>query len=236
MRTLDLRRVLTETFIVVAGILIAFALDSGWDRAQDRSWERAQLSSLRTELEANLEHSVRVGGAHLRTRESLERMRDWSRESMEGDERSFPTSDAIAVITWRTSEFSLGVLDALRSSGNLGRLRSSDLRSGLTSWLRLLDDVAEKESLARDFVESVVTPTLSGQGFIGDIYDIRPPWGAGESVTPITVRASPMLSDLLAARVAHERMASVAQDDLAEETRRLLDLIVAELPAGGDAQ
>lgn len=221
-------RLLGEGVVIVGSILLAFSLDSGWDRLQEREWERSQLASLRSELEENLaqaEGSIRIHGAAVR---QLAGLRDWSLRSPAGHREALPARGVNALFAWRTTEFSLGALDALVSSGDLGRIRSEEIRRGLTTWRRQLLDALEKETLALQFAEMVLMPALAGQGFVGEATLLRPPtWRPAEDAR-IIVRASPEFSDLVAARMAHERLAIQDLEELAVETRRLLDLLAAE--------
>ena len=94
---------------------------------------------------------------------------------------------------------------------------------------RELGDALEKESLALEFAEMVLMPALAGQGFAGEATLVRPPaWSPPEDAR-ITVRASPEFSDLVASRIVHERLAIQDLEQLAAETRRMLDLAIANL-------
>ena len=46
-------RVFVEGAVIVASILLAFALDAWWDRRGERVWERAQLEALHGEFTEN---------------------------------------------------------------------------------------------------------------------------------------------------------------------------------------
>lgn len=220
-------RVVVEGGVIVGSILLAFGIDAAWAERGESRWEVEQLALLEREFESNLEHSSRVGLVHANTAEALTEIRDWARAVPAGTRRGFPATQTRLLIQWRTSEFSLGALEALVSSGDLGRLGSSELQLELVNWRTGLDDVREKESLAQVFVEQVITPTLLGAGFLGEAYDSRAPFAQppAEEREDVILVASPELVDLLSARIAHVRLAAVSQTNLVEVATRVLALL-----------
>jgi hypothetical protein len=226
-RSIPWPRILAEGVAIVVSILLAFGIQAWWDERGESVWEAAQLQVLRSEFEANLDHSEQVEGNHSTSADRLAQIRDWADSGQEGSTQPFPANVANHLIAWRTAEFSLGALEALISSGDLGRLESSELRRQLLRWRTRLDDVTEKEVLAQTFVEEVITPSLLGQGFIGDTYDARPPYAdpPARLREDIALVASPELVDLVSARIGHLRMAAIAHTILADETRQLLALL-----------
>lgn len=222
-------RLLVEGVVIVGSILLAFALDSGWDRLQEREWERSQLATLRLELEENLTQAETSIEIHTSLERQMDQLREWSLAGPAGHREALPAGSVSSLLAWRTTEFSLGALDALVTSGDLGRIRSADIRRALTMWRRQLLDTLEKETLALEFAEMVLMPALAGQGFVGEASLSRPPFWSPAEGDLVTVQASVELSDLLAARIAHERMAVRDLEELAEETRRMLELVDAEL-------
>ena len=222
-------RMLGEGAVIVSSILLAFALDSGWDRRQEREWEQAQLATLRAELEENLRQAEQSVEIHATLGQGLDELRAWSLANPPGHGEMLPATTLTTLFSWRTTEFSLGALDALVSSGDLGRIRSEEIRRALTMWRRQLLDALEKETLALQFAEMVVMPALAGEGFAGEAALIRlPVWAPGEDAR-VLVRASPEFSDLLAARISHERLAGQDLEMLADETRRMLELLESEM-------
>lgn len=220
---------LGEGVVIVGSILLAFALDSGWARVQEREWERSQLSILRTDLEENLRLAEGAIQIHGRMERALVGLREWSLVSPPGHEEALPAREVTTLFSWRTTEFSLGALDALVSSGDLGRIRSEEIRRALTMWRRELGDAREKETLALEFVEMMLIPALAGQGFVGEATLLRPPAWIPTEDARITVRASPEFSDLVASRIVHERLAIQDLEQLAVQTRRMLELLNAEM-------
>ena len=231
----SLARGIAEVVIVVLGILIAFGLDSWWDARKAAAWERVELQSLREEFTANVEHIGNVLGAHEKTVAGVESIFEFA-AGTPGATSVFPDTVLTLMITWRTSEIATGTLDALLASGDLGKLRNPELRrdlAGLKAWVL---DAQEKEVLARDFIEFVITPALLGQELLAPAYAARPPWGSAFPSRSVELDASAELRDLAAARLAHLNLAIVSQVRLQDALREILTLLDEELaPAAAPA-
>ena len=91
---------------------------------------------------------------------------DFLNHASPGEDHVFADTVLAALIAWRTSDISNGTLDALLASGRLADIRDDRLRSALAGWPTVWEDAQEDESLARDFVETVLTPALLGQGVL----------------------------------------------------------------------
>ena len=58
------KRVFVEAAAIVAGILLAFAIDAGWDERNEREEEKEILQSLVVEFEANRDEADSVLRVH----------------------------------------------------------------------------------------------------------------------------------------------------------------------------
>ena len=131
-----------ESFVIVGSILLAFAIDAWWDSRSDRIRERALLSSIKTDMEANSLHTNRL----------LER----------GSIRDTELTNFIA-----SSEQDLGMIRQLNGlanytpfdsailSGDLSLIQNSELRSKIGEWSRLSEDSAEMIPQLADLINSV---------------------------------------------------------------------------------
>jgi hypothetical protein len=216
-----------EVAIVVLSILIAFGLDSWWDTRTAARWERIELESLRDEFAANLEHLAQVIRTHEESVVAVEAIRDFAADGSSDSTVLFPDSVLAFLIEWRTSEITMGTLDALLASGDLGELRSPELRRRLAGWKALVLDAQEKEILARDFIEFVLTPALVGNSVLTPAYAARRPYGR-PSVS-VNVEPSAELRDLSSARLAHLRLAIVSQTRVRAEVINILTVLEEEL-------
>ena len=220
-----------EIFIVVVGILIAFGLDSWWDSNKQLVWEHSQLELLRDEAQSNIEHIQSVIEAHKRTAVDMEIILAVATHEPSGAVSKLKNGVITSLIQWRTSELSMGALDALLASGELGEISNLELRTSLTAWKATALDAQEKENLARDFVEYVITPALSDEGYIAPAYAARPPYGNSDKLErrDVEIRSSPELRNLSAARLGHIRMAIHSQNNSLEALQEVLVMIDSEL-------
>jgi len=231
LRSIELSRAGAEIVIVVVGILIAFGLDSWWDSRKQVEWEYGQLELLRDEAQSNIEHIESVIEAHERTVADVGVILGFATQEPFGELAEFKNGVVSSLIQWRTSELSMGALDALLASGELGKLKNPELRASLAAWKSIALDAQEKENLARDFVEYVLTPALSDEEFIAPAYEARPPYGNTSELLKrsIVVGSSAKLRSLSAARLGHIRMAIYSQNRALEAIQEILLLIDSEL-------
>ena len=230
---LGMGRAAAEVIIVVAGILIAFALDASWERWASARWEQTQLQALEVELSDNLTRLDEIISAHDRTASALRAILDFATQEPVGSRRTFPDSVVTALVSWRTSDIYSGTLSALLSSGELGDLGSPALRERLALWPAIVNDAQEDETLAVEFVEMVLTPALAGEGVLARAHAARsgPRMARPEVDLGVTVTATLTLSDLTAVRLSHERIARGSLLNVQDEIRGILNLIAAELGA-----
>jgi len=169
--------------------------------------------------------------AHERTAADVQIILDFAIQEPLGELINLKSGVVSSLIQWRTSELSMGALDALLSSGELGQLNNPELRTSLTAWKAKALDAQEKENLARDFIEYVLTPALVEETYVAPAYAARPPYGNTNELVnrSVEVRSSAQLRGLSAARLGHIRMAISSQKTALEALREVLLLIDSEL-------
>lgn len=194
-------------------------------------WEHGQLALLRDEANSNIEHIESVIRAHEQTAADLQAILTFATQQPFGESVSLKNGAVSSLIQWRTSEMTMGALDALLASGELGDISNPEIRTSLTAWKSLALDAQEKENLARDFVEYVVTPSLLEEGYIAPAYAARPPYGNSDELRSrnVEVTSSAKLRSLSAARLGHIRMAIYSQNTTLDALREILLLIDSEL-------
>jgi hypothetical protein len=131
---MEFSRAGAEVVIVVLGILIAFGLDSWWDSRMKLDWEFGQLALLRDEAQSNVEHIESVIDAHKRTAADVQLILTFATKEPFGEFASFKNGTVSSLIQWRTSEMTMGALDALLASGELGEISNPEIRTSLTAW------------------------------------------------------------------------------------------------------
>jgi len=225
-----------EASAIVAGILIAFAIDAWWEERQEDRWQREQLAAIRDEFEANLESLGRVVRMDEGIAENISELLAEARPREIGATFEIPSATLASLIHWRTSDISTGSLDALLASGRLGDIDNDTIRLKLAEWPSNVHDVQEDEALTRDFVANVVVPGLLGQGILDTAYRWRPSPGFRErradTGETTTVTVTPELLELATVRVSHAQLSGYSVSRLRDDIRELIDMIDAELEGG----
>lgn len=141
-RTNIVRRVL-DGLAIVLSILLAFAIDAGWNELQDRREERAAIESLYADFQANRELVTSVISYHDRAVQSFRTLVNLNHDDM----LTLPAEDVERKISYignpLTFDAVRGSLDALIHSGKLGILRDRELQEALTTFVNVLDDSEE---------------------------------------------------------------------------------------------
>jgi len=220
-------RVLLEGIVIVGSILLAFTLDAWWQERATRDWELDQLHALRAEFADNGELIADAVGLHDQNTQDVAQILAFLRAAGPGEKKIYPDRVLAALVSWNTTDISTGTLDALLASGGLGDIRDDRLRSELAAWPTVVADAQEDESLARDFVETVLAPALFGMGVLPAAYAARPGPGGDDFVrSPPDAKTEivfdPTLRDVAAVRLLHLRLASVSMATLGQRTTAMV--------------
>ena len=136
-------RMFSEGLLIVASILLAFAIDASWEERNERMEENEVLRSLQLEFKANRDEAANVLLIHERAlRYGSELM------SLSDDEvLALPEREVERHVGYmahpRTFDAVRGSIDALTSSGKLGILEDRDLRDALTTFVNFVADAQE---------------------------------------------------------------------------------------------
>jgi len=155
-----LKRITVEAAVIVASILLAFAIDAWWDERQERTEEteillglKSEFSRYRDDLEKSIEyHAV----SRLLTEELMAATRRgvWGSESLSIDNALVSLSDP------KSLDFGGGVLDALISAGRLEIISDSALRMKLASWREVFNEIRDDEIRSQNFSANQVIPYM----------------------------------------------------------------------------
>ena len=150
-----------EILILVAGILIAFGLESWRDGRVERSEVRAELRSVQAELDENLPIIDRYIGWHQRSLAATEDMLD---RLGAGRDVEVPDSTVWGVGFTPSYDPLRGALDALISSGRLALVEDPELRQALAAHSGILQDARDEETRSRAYVDLQLGTVLSRSG------------------------------------------------------------------------
>lgn len=178
-----MRSLIVEMLVIVASILLAFALDAWWNARLESREGRAVRAALISEFDA-----VRAEVAFSATRNkriiaAADSILLLMRSATGPVEASAGTIGAL--ILTPTTDARRGALDALIASGRLQLLGSDTLQGLVANWPAVLDDVREEEQAAKAFVHGQLMPHLSR------VVDLSPvfTWRLSERRSTATVPA-----------------------------------------------
>lgn len=155
------KRITAEGIAIVVSILLAFAIDAAWDESRERAQERRALVGLQEEFRDNLrllEANLEGHRSTLRATTALLALSDGAPP---------PSLDSIAHLLRRvfidafSYNPSVGVLEGLIASGDLGLVSDRELRNLLASWPGQLEENAEDEAWVFKDVQETYTPFLN---------------------------------------------------------------------------
>lgn len=216
MKSSSVRRFAVEAFVIVASILIAFALDAWWDNRQ----ERERITELLSAVADDFEREV----AGLDSIIATNRARDVVGRALLGatePTRPAVSSDSIARLAAANGVFeiydpSFGALSALLSTGGLESVHDADLRRWLAGWPAELRDFEWEQQHTFNAVQ-VGLESLIDLGLMSSIGDLDDYW-------PVRVEAtvrSPAHREREALLMLQIRLYT---DDLARIRTRAADL------------
>ncbi len=150
-KNMDLKYAFLELILIIAGILIAFWIDTWWQNKQDLQRERSYLSALRTELQDNLEayqtHQQELGDDISTTNSFISYLSPEQLASAGGD--------SIRTYLWLLKEIDMiipqrAALDDLINSGGMRFIQSDILRREIAGYEQTFQDDIEKQQAAVD--------------------------------------------------------------------------------------
>lgn len=230
----SIRWLVAELTVVVLGILIALAASAWWEGVALARWEENQLLALQIEFQDNLQLLEQTGYQHNQRADSIAKIHNFSTSNEIGTTAEFPIMELTNLVAWRTSDVASGTLDALLASGELGNIRNDELRQLLALWPARVLDSTEDENLGMHYIEFELAPRLASQDFLSAAYANRIAMVSNirdyepvDTLGKITI--TPELPGLIAARLAHQRLAAISISRLEQRAAAILELIDYEL-------
>lgn len=239
--TIPWSRVLAEGAIIVVSILLAFAIDAGWESRQAAQWRREALVDLRREAESNrdgLEQYIALYeaavGAATRIYSDPASLRGLSTDSLA---RVFALS-----VFMPTFDPDDAALNSLVRSGQFDRIEDRRLRTAISQWVDLSEDLAENRRdsertrdelffLLRDrrlngefdaFFEPVGTGAAEQTGVLGGV-EVAAAYGLPQGLTVLL--HDPEFQELVAYRAMWGRVMVSEMQRLAQTVQEVLALL-----------
>lgn len=214
-------KLIREGFVIVVSILLAFAIDAGWDELQDRSQEREVLESLRDDFRANLDEAVATVATHERNSRLLARAHARTRAETLALDSDSARATLQAFAMPRTFDAVLGTLDALVGAGRLGLIRDAELRRELTVFLNFVADSQEDAGYLADSARRVWDAQIRvGGPWRGSVATIRMEGECEAAVPPSSCFVDWEEWGYLPLGTAEDLAAALADRDLVGQVRQ----------------
>jgi hypothetical protein len=175
------RRIFAEGAAIVAGILLAFAIDAWWDDQVEIKEEQRLLAALANEFESNI-NVLRAARTEYEERylEAALILEYLESKGVEPDPSRL-TELVRNLFRARTIHLESGAHDALLASGNLNLIRNDELRIRLAAWPSYVGEWSEEEVAVFAYVRDVFRPFFSESIRIRSIQPGFPPFVDGQS-------------------------------------------------------
>ena len=222
--------------MIVASILLAFAIDAGWDARAERTQEQALLHGLAEDFGAAAKQLEGTRRLHQSKIDAAEQLLGWA--DREGTIQVYDDSVDIAIrqIMSRGSfDPPMGTLATLLGSGRLDVLQNTDLVKELTQWSSIVEDMREEEDIARQYVFDTFIPYVSTRLNLKDT-EVAPeaaglvqwPGDRDPSGSPALLSDTQFQSHVFMAW-AIERVVFNDMEPVEESVRRILGLLADEI-------
>ncbi len=221
-----------EGMVIVASILIAFALDASWANYQDAKLEQRVLGELRAEFRS----------AETRIVKSIEELDNVISATMElgdtlGPEATPLSLDEAAGLLRRmtsmnTLEVPSSVLDSIIATGQLRLIGDNELRAALSEWPALVADVRENHEWHRVGTDEFLVPFLSAHVPVRDALSSEETECCGSSrfvFDPTGLQRDPVFEGRLFLRASRQLATRAESETLLLATRSVVELIEDEL-------
>lgn len=152
--------------VLFAGIAAAFALDSWWDRRDERRLLHLEMQSVREDLALARDELAFFVETHRRKAASAERLIEMQQTAALAGESSVTVSDSLVVALYMSPTYDppLGGIRVLVNSGRMALVQTEELRTALSGWEDRVVDAKEDEIWAKDFILDRVWPRLIYDG------------------------------------------------------------------------
>lgn len=166
----QLRWFAAEITIVVAGVLIALAMNSWWQVRQDARTEQRLITGLLDEFSANQPRLAAIRAFHEDLKSTARTLLSVS-SAPPSDLAADSVDQLLADVTWWASYTTLEstVLDAAVQDGRLGLIRSDSLRQLLAAWRSEVQSAAVQSTQEYSHYADAWLPLLRSEADIAQI-------------------------------------------------------------------
>ena len=149
-----------EIALVVIGILIALQINNWNEYQKERKEERQLLNGLAGEFEENLDRIASSMDANLEIKAIAIALVEMVRSGQILNRPPELDSLIVGLTLFSTFDAATGVVDEIINSGKLAVIADQDLRTKLTHWSSLLEEVKEDRLIRLNMYTDQLVPTL----------------------------------------------------------------------------
>lgn len=226
---------MVESVAIILSILLAFAIDAGWDAFKERSQEKAFLVSLLgdfKETRSRIDESI---DAHKRFIDSARQLLNIHRNDAPTFESEVIENMLSAVFfNWTSLFLPSGSRDALFASGDIEIIDNEELRAMLAAWPSVVADAAEDDRLIAYDVMNNLAPYLQSKIRTRNVVRLSNA-GTAELIPRIAsvnydaIWDDPQFENLVAFRILNEAFAIDENERLREAVNDIIQVIEDEL-------
>jgi hypothetical protein len=194
-------RIAVEATAIVGSILLAFAIDAWWEDRQIQIEEQQVLLGLTDEFVANHDVLSRDLANHLKNLQSLEDILLLIEGGPSNDAKSIAMAALSEMQGPKTTDLGNGTLNALLNSGRLEILESRKLRTQLTAWEGVIDEVLDDQNNNAKMVFEIYVPYFVSENY--SRYAIRR--SSEESAVITRILGDPKFHHLVEIRIGYKK-------------------------------
>jgi hypothetical protein len=225
-------RIVSEGGVIVASILLAFALDAWWDNRSRLAELRSQLEAVTSELRSARQALQRTLDVHDLNARLAGRLTSALGAVAEGS--AVVVSDSLLgpLLPQATADVSTGSLDAFIGAGGLEVVDDMDVRRALIDWPTRIQDLQDDEIYLRNFAAADLAAYLRAHADVANAEKhsaplLRSLFGVAPPVDPdllgtVTIRRDRQLMNLLAARESGERGMRPGLVEMVDQADRII--------------
>jgi len=223
---------LLEGIVIVASILVAFALDASWANYQESRVEQRILGELKEEFEsakARIEISIAELEAVIEASLELANSLGIEKIALSPD-----TAEDLAfrILGFNTLEVPTSVVDSIVASGQVRLISNNELREKLAEWPAYISDVRENHEWHRLETDEYLIPYLAKYLSIRDMmiiagYEKLAPGSVDYDLVPM--QSDPVFEGRLVWRMVRQQSTLNESKILLDKTGEALALITAEI-------
>ncbi len=233
--TVPWRRTIVEAVAIILSILLAFAIDAGWDAFRERSHETAFLVSLQSDFKETRSRIDESTERHMSFISHGRQLLDfYSGDTPDIEPEALETMLGAVFFNFTTLYLPSGSRDALFASGDIEIISNKELRAMLAAWPSLVADAAEDEKLISNDVMNNMAPYLRGKIRTRNVARFTFSNAAEyisklESVSYDDLRKDPLFDNFVSFRVLSETYSIDENRQLGEACDEIIRVIEKEL-------